>query len=34
MWKIVNKIESFRAYLENLRRMRQEIEQEHLKIRE
>lgn len=34
MWKIVNKVESFRAYLENLRRMRHEIEQEHLKIRE
>ena len=34
MWKIVNKVESFRAYLENLRRMRVEIEQEHLKTRE
>jgi hypothetical protein len=34
MWKIVNKVESFRAYLDNLAKMRHEIEQEHLKIRE
>jgi len=30
MWKIVNKVEVFRAYLDNLRRIRQEIEQEQL----
>jgi len=34
MWKIVNKVESFKAYLENLAKMRHEIEQEHLKIKE
>lgn len=30
MWKIINKVEVFRAYLDNLRRIRQEIEQERL----
>ena len=33
MWKIVNNVESFRAYLDNLAKMRKEIEQEHLKIK-
>ena len=34
MSKVINKCEEFKAMLENLRRMRHEIEQEHLKIKE
>lgn len=34
MWKIVDKTKEFRLVLENFRKMRKEIEQEHLKIKE